>query len=102
MSKTTVGFALCGSFCTFSKAIKEMEHLTAAGYDVIPIMSQTAYETDTRFGKAAEIQKKIEAICGKKIIHTIAEAEPVGPKKMCDIIAVCPCTAIHLPKLQTQ
>lgn len=99
MSKTTVGFALCGSFCTFSKAIKEMEHLTEAGYDIIPIMSQTAYETDTRFGKAEEIQKNIEAICGKKIIHTIAEAEPVGPKKMCDIIAVCPCTGNTLAKI---
>ena len=102
MSKTTVGFALCGSFCTFSKAIKEMEHLTEAGYDIIPIMSQTAYETDTRFGKAEEIQKNIEAICGKKLFIPLPKPSLSDLKKCAILSQFVHARAIHLPKLQTQ
>lgn len=99
MEKTTVGFALCGSFCTFSKAIKEMEHLALEKYDIVPIMSCTAYGTDTRFGKAQEINERIKAISGKDIIHSIETAEPIGPKRMCDILAVAPCTGNTLGKI---
>ena len=99
MKNISVGFALCGSFCTFEKAIEQMENLVAAGALVTPVMSQAAYTTDTRFGKAEDINKKIETICGKKIIHTIADAEPIGPKKMFDILLVEPCTGNTLGKL---
>lgn len=99
MKNISIGFALCGSFCTFEKAIKQMGELVADGAEVTPIMSQTAYTTDTRFGKANEINEKIEAICRKKIIHTIADAEPIGPKKMFDILLVEPCTGNTLGKL---
>lgn len=94
-----VGFAMCGSFCTFSKAIPQMELLVESGYDVLPIMSHMAYSTDTRFGKAADFRKKIENICQKEIIHTIERAEPIGPKKLTDIMIIAPCTGNTLSKL---
>ena len=86
MKQLRVGFALCGSFCTFSKAIAEMRELKSKGADILPIMSENAYSVDTRFGKAADIVREIEDICGKPVIHTITDAEPIGPKKMIDIL----------------
>ena len=80
MDKITAGFALCGSFCTFEKAIKQIEFLTDKGWDIRPIMSNNAYLTDTRFGKADEHISRIQDICNKEIIHTITDAEPIGPK----------------------
>ncbi len=99
MSKITVGFALCGSFCTFSQVIKEMEALTSKGYEIVPIMSFNAFSTDTRFGKASEHKERIEAICKRKIIATIPDAEPIGPKKMLDILLIEPCTGNTAAKL---
>lgn len=94
-----IGFAMCGSFCTFTKVIPQIEVLKSSGYNVIPIMSQTAYSTDTRFGKASEFNKQIENITDNKIIHTIFAAEPIGPKKMLDLLVVAPCTGNTLGKL---
>lgn len=99
MSKLTFGFALCGSFCTLRQAVMEMREIAAQGYGVLPIMSETAYDTDTRFGKAQEFVAEIEEISGRKVIHTIAGAEPIGPKKMADVMLVCPCTGNTLAKL---
>mgnify|MGYP002625628609 CR=1 FL=1 len=97
--KANIGFAMCGSFCTFSKAISQIEKLMSLGYNVIPIMSENAFSTDTRFGSAAEFVNKIESITGNKIISSICEAEPIGPKKMCDLIVIAPCTGNTLAKL---
>lgn len=99
MKKATVGFAFCGSYCTFSKVLKQFELLSELGYDLIPIMSENAYSTDTRFVKAKDFADKIEGISGKKIISTISGAEPIGPKKMCDILVVAPCTGNTMAKL---
>lgn len=99
MSKTSIGFALCGSFCTFSKAISQMKELVSLSYDVIPIMSYNAASTDTRFGNAKDFIEEIEDITNNKIISTITEAEPIGPKKMCDLLTICPCTGNTLGKL---
>ncbi len=99
MGDITVGFALCGSFCTISRSLKEMERLISLGYRIIPIMSERVYNTDTRFGNAEDIIKKTEDICGRKIIHTVEEAEPIGPKKMTDIMLVAPCTGNTAAKL---
>ena len=99
MNKITVGFAMCGSFCTFSKAINQMRNLIDSGFDVVPIMSENAANTDTRFGKASDFKNEIEQICGKKIICSIVEAEPIGPKKMTDIMLLAPCTGNTLGKL---
>lgn len=96
--KANIGFALCGSFCTFSKAVEQMERLNEK-YNVIPIMSETAYSTDTRFGHAVDFINKIEKITGNRVISSIVEAEPIGPKKMCDLIVIAPCTGNTLAKL---
>ncbi len=93
-----LGYALCGSFCTFSNAFKLMQKLKD-DYNIFPIMSENAYNTDTRFGKSDDIHEKIEKICGKEIIHTISGAEPLGPKKMVDALIVAPCTGNTLNKI---
>ena len=95
----TVGFAMTGSFCTFKKVIPQIEKLVKGGANVLPIMSNTAATTDTRFGKAKDFIQTIEKITGNQVITTIAEAEPIGPKKLLDILIVAPCTGNSLAKL---
>ena len=99
MTKATIGFAMCGSFCTFSKAFEQMEELVRQGFDVIPIMSQNACTTDTRFGAAEDMVKRAESITGKKVLCTAVETEPIGPKNMCDLLIIAPCTGNTLAKL---
>lgn len=99
MNKKTVGFAMCGSFCTFKKVIPQIKKLTDDGYRVIPIMSYNAYTTDTRFGKARDFCEEIEGLCGEKIIYTISGAEPIGPKELLDMLVIAPCTGNTLGKL---
>ena len=99
LTELNLGVALCGSFCTFSKAIKAIEDLVNLGVNITPIMSFNAYETSTRFGEAQDIISKIESITGKKIINTIASAEPLGPKNMIDALLIAPCTGNTLAKL---
>ena len=99
MKKATIGFAMCGSFCTFSKAFEQMQKLVDLGCDVIPIMSKNACSTDTRFGRAEETVKKAEKITGKKVLKTSVDTEPIGPKDMCDLLLIAPCTGNTLAKL---
>ena len=101
MTKATIGFAMCGSFCTFSQAFAQMKNLVDSGYKVIPIMSGNAYNTDTRFGKAEEMAKTAEEITGEKVLHTSVQTEPLGPKKMCDLLVIAPCTGNSLAKLSS-
>jgi dipicolinate synthase subunit B len=96
---TRVGFALTGSFCTFARVLPVAEALTAQGCELLPIMSETAYGTDTRFGVAATWRELLTAISGQEIIHTIAGAEPIGPRKLLDVLVVAPCTGNTLAKL---
>lgn len=99
MNKIRAGFAFCGSFCTFSQVINELEGLIEADFDITPIMSGIACTTDTRFGKASDFVEQIETICNHKIISTIPQAEPIGPKKLLDILIVAPCTGNTLGKI---
>lgn len=94
-----IGFVLTGSFCTFSKTIPKMKELIEKGAEVIPIMSFNSYNLDTKFGKAQDFINEIEEITGKKIIHTIQEAEPIGPKRLTDIMVVAPCSGNTMAKL---
>ena len=94
-----LGIALCGSFCTFAKAIKAIEDLVNKGVDVYPVMTAAAYTTSTRFGECTDIVQRIEMLTGKKIIHSIAEAEPLGPKDIIDALLIAPCTGNTLAKL---
>ncbi len=99
LDKLTFGYALTGSFCTFEQSLAAMEELCKKGVNVIPIMSFNAFSTDTRFGSAKDFQKRAEDICQNKIISTIAAAEPIGPKKLLDLLIVSPCTGNTLGKL---
>lgn len=93
-----VGFALCGSFCTFSKVFPVMEIL-AKSHNVIPIFSPAAYTTDTRFGTAQSHIRKAADICGKDPLFSISQVEPIGPKKLLDALIIAPCTGNTLAKL---
>lgn len=94
-----IGFAITGSFCTFAKVMTEMEKLSAAGADITPVISYSVDKFDTKFGRADEWKTRIEALTGKKIIKTITDAEPIGPKALFDILVVAPCTGNTLGKL---
>lgn len=95
----SVGFALTGSFCTFSRVVNELSELAKTGADIFPIMSEMSYNTDTRFGKAVEFREKIEEICKRSIIKSVKEAEPIGPKGYLDLLVIAPCTGNTLAKL---
>lgn len=99
MSEITAGFALCGSFCTFSSVVPQMKALVEKGIQVVPIMSQTAHDTDTRFGKAADFIGEIEEICGQSVLYTQTAVEPIGPQNLLDILIIAPCTGNTLAKL---
>lgn len=99
MSDMTIGFAITGSFCTFKAVFPQMNLLVEHGYHVLPIMSENVYTTDTRFGRAADWVAQAEEVCGEKVIHTIAQAEPIGPKKLLDLLILAPCTGNTLGKL---
>lgn len=87
-----IGFALTGSFCTFDKTIPQISRLIQEGADVLPIMSFNSYNIDSKFGKAIDFINRIESITGKKIIHSIEEAEPIGPKRLTDVMVIAPCS----------
>ena len=99
LSGLKIGFGMCGSFCTFEKAFQAAETLSRTGADIIPIMSFNASNISTRFGTAEQNRTKLKTICGHDIIDSIEAAEPIGPKKLLDILVVAPCTANTLAKL---
>ena len=94
-----IGYALCGSFCTLSKSVQVLSRLKKDGYDILPIMSEIAAETDTRFGKASDFQWQIEDICGRRIVRTVPDAEPLGPSIPLEALIICPCTGNTLAKM---
>lgn len=94
-----IGYCFCGSFCTVSKSVGVLRSLAAEGNALLPIMNDSVYSTDTRFGKAADTVRTVEEICGKPVIHTIVEAEPIGPQIALDMLVVAPCTGNTLAKL---
>ena len=94
-----IGFVITGSFCTFRKTINELKKIVKLGAKVVPIMSENSYSMDTKFGKAEDFIKEIEEITENKILHTIQEDEPLGPKDMLDIMVVAPATGNTMAKL---
>ena len=97
-NKKRLGLALCGSYCTYEKLFQAAEKL-ADTYDLIPIMSENAAETDTRFGTATEHITRLMLLSGRKVVTTIAEAEPLGPAQPMDALLIAPCTGNTLAKL---
>lgn len=98
MNNIRLGYAMCGSFCTLSQAVEELEAISKQ-VDITPIMSPITVKTDTRFGKAADFITRVESATGKRIITTVEQAEPIGPKKMLDALVIAPCTGNTLAKL---
>ena len=94
-----IGYAFCGSFCTIEQSLEQLRGLVKRGYEVLPIMSDRVYETNTRFFNADELRRTVESICGRKIIHTIVDAEPLGPKTVLEALVISPCTGNTLAKL---
>ena len=94
-----VGFAFCGSFCTMSKALDALEQTAARFGPVTPIVSETVAGTDTRFGAAHDFLREMERVCDRRVISTVAQAEPIGPKGLLDVLVICPCTGNTLAKL---
>lgn len=94
-----IGFVLTGSFCTFQKVIPKIKELKKLEAEIIPVMSYNSYNLDTKFGKAKDFIDEIEDITENKIIHTIQGAEPIGPKKMTDIMIIAPCSGNTMAKL---
>lgn len=94
-----LGFAMCGSFCTHEKALNALRTLCGEYEDIQPILSEICCATDTRFGKAADLKAEVERLCGKRIISTVAQAEPIGPKKLLDALVIAPCTGNTLAKI---
>lgn len=94
-----IGYAFCGSFCTHQRALAELRNLIEIGHEVQPIMSEAVWSTDTHFGTAEELRTQVEQLCARPIIHTIVDAEPIGPRRMLEALILSPCTGNTLAKL---
>jgi len=90
---------MCGSYCTHASALEQLRILKDAGEEIIPVFSENVWSTDTRFGTAEELQKKVSALCTHPIVHTIPDAEPFGPKIPLEVLVICPCTGNTLAKI---
>ena len=99
MESLTIGFAVCGSFCTHAKAMSALEQVRAHWDHVVPIVSECTADTDTRFGKAHDLMREMERICDHRVIASVKAAERIGPQKLLDLLIICPCTGNTLGKL---
>ena len=99
MEHIRVGFAFCGSFCTYDQVMPALERAKARYGDVTPIISEKSAETDSRFGPAHEFIREMERVCDRRVIDTIPKAEPIGPKKLLDALIIAPCTGSTLSRL---
>lgn len=94
-----IGYVMTGSFCTFERSFEQAQRLREMGAELVPVMSENAAGTSTRFGGSGENVGRLKFICGREVITTIAEAEPIGPKGLTDIMVVAPCTSNTAAKL---
>ena len=94
-----IGYAFCGSFCTLSTSLSRLRALLEAGEEVQPIVSDNVFSTDTRFYLAADFIREVEAVCGRAVIHSIVDAEPLGPKNPLELLIIAPCTGNTLAKM---
>ena len=96
-----IGYAFCGSFCTLKDSLSALERLANEGYEIQPIMSETVYSTDTRFFACEELRRRVRELTGRQIIHTVRDAEPLGPKEPLSALIIAPCTGNTVAKLAT-
>lgn len=93
-----IGYCFTGSFCTLARSYEALVRLVELGYEIVPIMSENAFYTDTRFALAEEFSRRVEALVGRSVIHTVVDAEPLGPREPLDALIVAPCTGNTLAK----
>lgn len=94
-----IGFAMCGSYCTHRRALAELEKLVKQGHEILPILSENVASTDTRFGSASNLKRRLFELTGREAISTVVDAEPLGPKIKLDALVICPCTGNTLAKM---
>ncbi len=94
-----VGFCVTGSFHNVPRILPELERIVREGAAVTPVLSASVAGTDTRFGSAADVRARVEAIAGSKALTTLVEVEPLGPARAFDIVVVAPCTGNTLAKI---
>ncbi len=99
LSGKRIGFAMTGSFCTFARIFPQIQRLRDLGAELQPILSYNAYELDTRFFPATEVRSRLTDICGREIWHTLQQVEPIGPRRLLDLLITAPCTGNTLGKL---
>ena len=94
-----IAYAFCGSFCTVARSIGVLRELKKNGEEILPVMSEIVYSTDTRFAAAEAVRREVEEICGRSVLHTVRDAEPIGPKIAPELLVVAPCTGNTLAKV---
>ena len=94
-----IGYAFCGSFCTLRASLSVLRELVSSGERIVPIMSERVYSTDTRFYPCEVFREEVRSITGSEIIHTVEDAEPLGPKTVLDALIIAPCTGNTLAKI---
>lgn len=94
-----IGYAFCGSFCTHKKSVKALQTIVESGFQVLPIMSDCVYNTDTKFGTSTDLKKQVKEICGREILHSIVDTEPLGPLIELEALIISPCTGNTLAKI---
>lgn len=99
MEDKTLGFAICGSFCTHSRAVSALEVLSTQYRHIIPIVSEIVSVTDTRFGTAKDLLARMSELCGREPLCSVRDAEPIGPKGLLDVLVIAPCTGNTLSKM---
>lgn len=95
----TVAFAVCGSFCTLGAAVAQAEQLVRQGWELLPVMSYTASGLNTRFGRADEWKARLETLTGHRVLDTLQDVEPLGPRQLARALVVAPCTGTTLARL---
>ncbi len=99
METIRLGFAMCGSFCTYETVLRELAALRQTFPEIVPIMSETSCSTNSRFGTSEAFVHRVEELCGRPILKSIPEVEPIGPKKLLDALLIMPCTGNTIAKL---
>ena len=95
----TVAFAVCGSFCTLGAAVAQAEQLVRQGWELLPVMSYAASGLNTRFGRADEWKDRLETLTGHRVLDTLQDVEPLGPRQLARALVVAPCTGTTLARL---
>lgn len=95
----TVAFAVCGSFCTLGAAVAQAEQLVRQGWELLPVMSYAASDLNTRFGRADEWKARLETLTGHRVLDTLQDVEPLGPRQLARALVVAPCTGTTLARL---